>query len=169
MKTRLTYLKPIALLLGLAALAAPTAQAGQPETEQIAVYLSGVVTPPPTPAESGRAEAKQIAAYLSGVVTPQSTLAESGRAEAKAFAAFLSAVTAPSYPTSAESGRAEAKQISDYLRGTLPQPQVTVYGPGGFDWGDAAIGAGFVGGIALLAVGAALAVRRRRVLAHLAR
>ena len=35
-----------------------------------------------------------------------------------------------------------------------------------FDWADAAVGAGFASGLALLALGCALARRRRRSLAH---
>lgn len=39
----------------------------------------------------------------------------------------------------------------------------------GFDWGDAAIGAGFVAGLALLGAAGTLAVRRRGRLLHLSR
>lgn len=140
-----------------------------PHLKRFVLILAVAAIVTPTTAQAGKPEAKQIAAFLSNVLPQQPTPAESGRAEAKAFANFMRVTTAPSYPTPAESGRAEAEQIASYLRGTLAQPQVTVYGPGGFDWGDAAIGAGFVGGLALLLGGAVLALRRRRVLAHPAR
>lgn len=163
MKSPATQLKRIAFVLALAAIVAPTsAMAGKPEAKQFATYLSGILPQHPTPAESGRAEAKQIAAYLSGVVSPQSASAESSRAETKAFADFLRVTTAPSYPTPAESSRAETKAFADSMRIAVAQPQVTVHGPGGFDWGDAGVGAaGMLGVVLLLAgLGAGLGISR---------
>jgi hypothetical protein len=56
--------------------------------------------------------------------------------------------------------------------GTSSLPTVVVApatgssGDSSFDWASAGIGAGFVAGLGVLAVGAALAIRRRRALAH---
>jgi hypothetical protein len=175
MKARITYVKGIAFLVALAAIAVPTAEASKPEAAQIAAFLSSTVPTAPNGAQSGRAEAKQIAAFLSGTIAaPLSTPAESGRAEAAQIATFLSGTIGLPQPTPAQSGRAEAKQIGSFLSGIIhPTPaiatQIIVVRPSGFDWSDAAIGAGFVGGLALLGWGAALAVRRRRVLTHLPR
>ena len=48
--------------------------------------------------------------------------------------------------------------------GAAPQdfPAQIVIGPGGFDWTDAGVGAGFALGLVLLASGMALVARRRR-------
>ncbi len=146
MKVRFTYVKGMVFLVALAAVAVPTAQAGKPEANQIAAFLSSTVPTAPNGAQSGRAEAKQIATFLSGTIRlPQ--------------------------PTPAQSGRAETNQIASFLSGTVhpTATQIIVVRPSGFDWSDAAIGAGFVGGLVLLGWGAALAVRRRRVLTHLPR
>jgi hypothetical protein len=143
MTFRVSHLKRIAVVAALAAVVAPsTAIAGKPEAKQFAVYLSGVLPPKVTPAESGRAEAKQIASYLSGIVSPQ-----------------LKA----SHSTPAESSRAETKAFAAWLRVAVMQPRVTIYRPGGFDWGDAAVGAGATLGLVLLlaGLGAGLAISRQ--------
>ena len=133
-----TKVKGAALVVALAALLAPaTAVAGQPEAKQIAAYLSGGLPSGVTSAESGRAEAKQIAAYLGSVVKPR-----------------------PSRPTPAESARAEARAFANSLQLTASGPRVIVDGPGGFDWADAAIGAGTAVGLLLL-LGAGVAVSRQ--------
>ena len=171
-----------------------TAMAGRQETKQIAAYLDAVLNAPPTPAESGRAEAKafahflrrsspssyptaaessraetkQIAAYLGAVLNTPPTPAESGRAEAKAFAHFLRSSSPSSYPTAAESSRAETKAFANAMRTATTQPQVTGYGPSGFDWADAGIGAAAMLGIALLitGLGAGLVISRRHQQQH---
>ena len=167
MKARITSVKGMVFLVALAAIAVPTAQAGKPEAAQIAAFMSSTVPTVPNGAQSGRAEAKQIAAFLSGTIAaPLSTPAASGRAEAAQIATFLSGTIGLPQPTPAQSGSAEANQIGSFLSGTVhpTATQIIVVRSSGFDWSDAAIGAGFVGGLVLLAWGAALAVRRRRVL-----
>jgi hypothetical protein len=135
-----THLKRIVLVLAVAALAVPAqALAGKPEAKQAAAYMSGVVEPrEPSPAESGRAEARQIATFLTGVVgTPSNE------------------------PTPAESSRAETKAIAGSLQVAMTPPQA-VRGNGGFDWGDAGIGAAAMLGVLLLmsVVGAGLTISR---------
>ena len=49
---------------------------------------------------------------------------------------------------------------------SVAYPSVAVNGGSGFDWADAAVGAGFMAGIALLVAAGLLAMRRRRTLAH---
>jgi hypothetical protein len=130
-------LKQIAVVMVLATIAVPaTAMAGKPEAKQIASYLSGILPPQPTPVESGRAEAKQIASYLSGVVNPQPTQAQSSRAETKAFA--------------------------DFMRVTAGEPQAATYQTGGFDWGDAGVGAAAMLGVVLLLAGLAISRHSHR-------
>jgi hypothetical protein len=52
--------------------------------------------------------------------------------------------------------------------GLVPAPRTPVIHPrGGFDWGDAGVGAGFIAGLGLFATGAALMLRKRGVLADL--
>ena len=173
MKAQITFVKGMVFLVALAAIAVPTAQASKPEAAQIAAFLSSTVPTVPNGAQSGRAEAKQIAAFLSGTIAaPLSTPAASGRAEAAQIATFLSGTIGLPRPTPAQSGPAETNQIASFLSGIInptPTTQIIVVRPSGFDWSDAAIGAGFVGGLVLLGWGAALAVRRRRVLTHLPR
>ncbi len=143
MTFRVTHVKWISVVVVLAALVAPTAAtAGKPEAKQIAAYLSGVLPPKGTPAESGRAEAKQIAAYLSGVMHPRSNR-----------------------PTPAESSRAETKAFANFMQLASTEAEGTVARPGGFDWGDAAIGAAITVGLVLLlgALGAGVVISRRQV------
>jgi MYXO-CTERM domain-containing protein len=45
-------------------------------------------------------------------------------------------------------------------------PSSDTSGESSFDWGSAGVGAGFVAGLGLVALGAALALRRRRQLVH---
>ena len=122
--THLRWLAIAAVAVVTVFATASGAAGGRAEAKQAAAYLSGVLSPSPTPAESGRAEAKQAAAYLSGVLSLSPTPAESGRAEAKAFAGWMSLVAT--------------------------QPPISVTGPGGFDWADAGIGAVVMLGTILL-------------------
>lgn len=166
MKSRITHLTWIALIVALAAVLAPTAAlAGKPEARQFATYLSGILPPKPTPAESGRAEAAQFAAYLGGAVKLPVTPAASARAETKQIAVYLGGIvsTAPSSPTPAESSRAETNAFAGSMRLAMTQPRVTGYEPGGFDWGDAGIGAAAMLGVVLLLAGllVGLAIPRR--------
>jgi hypothetical protein len=55
--------------------------------------------------------------------------------------------------------------ITDTLGGNGGPSAVTVPGPGGFDWGDAAIGASTAAGAIFVVLGTALLVRRRSELA----
>jgi hypothetical protein len=50
--------------------------------------------------------------------------------------------------------------------GVVGTGSVTPLSRNGFDWADAAVGAGFVAGLALLVAAGLLALRRRRTLAH---
>ena len=50
--------------------------------------------------------------------------------------------------------------------GVVSTVSVTPLTRNGFDWADAAVGAGFVAGLALLVAAGLLALRRRRTLAH---
>ena len=49
---------------------------------------------------------------------------------------------------------------------SVAYPFAAANGGGGLDWADAAVGAGFMAGIALLVAAGLLAMRRRRALAH---
>ena len=49
---------------------------------------------------------------------------------------------------------------------SVAYPFAAANGGGGLDWADAAVGAGFMAGIALLVAAGLLAMRRRRTLAH---
>jgi hypothetical protein len=58
-----------------------------------------------------------------------------------------------------ETGRSHDVRIF----GTPPTTAIQIVEPGGFDWGDAGIGAGTAAGLMLLAFGTTLVVRGNRV------
>jgi hypothetical protein len=71
----------------------------------------------------------------------------------------LAAPTATAVPAEQFLKRAEGKPANDAT--TVPVRVVNVRADGGFDWGDAGIGAGSGLALVLIGVGSALALRQR--------
>lgn len=148
----------ITVILAIAAIAAPAARADD------GTLLSSAATTI-APQNAGAAgpyitRAPTIADLSSTGITPKPAVAIAPQNQGASGPATKAAKPATRPPRSSYIGHPGGSRAAG------PIVAVALERGGGFHWGDAGIGGGFVAGIIAFAAGAATMLRRRRVPAH---
>jgi hypothetical protein len=177
----------ITLALLAAAVAAPVGQATDPlaqsvlrgeglSASQVEAWTTGVCSHQVKPASCYRSPAQTGDVSIANE-KPLDPLAVSmlrarGWSASRIYDWTLGACSDEVKPSSCYLTRAQARlastRLAESMGGPRPTPSaaIPVVGPGGFDWGDALIGAAVTAGILLLGAAGALALHRRHGLAH---